>query len=142
MSPEVKKQLLEFLGGRSFCVIATVDQQTRPEAAFVAYTSNDRLEIVIGTSNQSRKYQNIMRSNAVALVMADTDGEVQYEGDAEVISVADYEALAAEGRFTLLSGYEKYRNDPTQVYLKISPTWIRFTLHGEKDQITEHTEFA
>jgi general stress protein 26 len=131
-----------FLKERPFCVLATVSAAARPEAAFVAYSSNTELEIIIGTSNNSRKYENIVKNKSAALVVADSDGEVQYEGDVDVISGQDYEALMAAGRFEKLAGFDKYRDDPTQVYLRIHPTWIRFILHGDTDRVEEFTEFA
>jgi nitroimidazol reductase NimA-like FMN-containing flavoprotein (pyridoxamine 5'-phosphate oxidase superfamily) len=136
------QDVLAFLSTRPFCVIATASDVARPEAAFVAYSINNNCEIIIGTSNESRKYKNIVQNNTVALVMADTAGEVQYEGEVEIISSQDYESLMAEGRFEQLSGFDKYRSDPAQVYLKIRPTWVRFILHGELDQVIEFTEFA
>jgi nitroimidazol reductase NimA-like FMN-containing flavoprotein (pyridoxamine 5'-phosphate oxidase superfamily) len=137
-----KQDAATFLEARIFCVIATVNDQGRPEAAFVAYSSNNDLEMIIGTSNSSRKYANILQNSAVALVIADTAGEIQYEGKAEVITSQDYESLMAKGRFKKLSGFDKYRDDPTQVYLRIQPTWLRLIVHGEADQIAEFTEFA
>jgi hypothetical protein len=70
------------------------------------------------------------------------DGEVQYEGEVEVISVPEYESLTKEGRFELMPGFDKYRQDPTQVYLLIKPTWIRFIVHGDEDRIEELREFV
>ncbi|HEY9711904.1 MAG TPA: pyridoxamine 5'-phosphate oxidase family protein [Chroococcales cyanobacterium] len=135
------QQLQEFMEVRFLCVISTVGEDSRPESAYVGYTSNAHREIIIGTSNQSRKYQNVTRNKSVAIVIADTTGEVQYEGEAEVITPDTYDKLIAENSFKALPGLEKYRNDPTQVYLHVRPTWVRFILHGDPDQIEEFTEF-
>ena len=142
MNPEVKQAMIKFMDERFFCVISTVGADARPESAFVAYVSNDAHEIMIGTSNLSRKFKNLTQNKSVAIVIADLTGEVQYEGQVELLTTQAYEALLHEGKVKKLSGFDKYRNDPTQVYLKITPTWIRFTVHGEADQITEFTEFA
>ena len=138
----IKQDVMYFLESQPFCVIATASSAAQPEAAYVAYTSNDNLELVIGTSNQSRKYANIVQNSSAAFVIADKAAEVQYEGEVEVITAAAYETMTEEGRFKKLSGFDKYRNDPSQVYLKVSPTWIRFILHGDPDQIVEFTEFT
>lgn len=137
-----RQQLKAFMDEHFLCVLSTVSEDLRSESAYVGFISNEGYEIIIGTSNQSRKYKNLTRNRAVSIVIADTTGEVQYEGKAEVITPENYETLIAENSFKKLPGLEKYRNDPTQVYLRIRPTWIRFILHGEPDQLTEFTEFA
>lgn len=142
MNTSSKQDVVAFLEARSFCVIATVGADAKPEAAFVGCSSNNDLEIIIGTSNKSRKYQNLLQNTSIALVVADLTGEVQYEGSVEIISLDAYDELIAAGRFKKLGGYDKYRNDPAEVYLHIKPTWIRFIVHGENDQITEFTEFS
>lgn len=146
MSVSSKKDMIAFMEARFLCVLSTVDEGVRPESAYVGYTSNENHEIVIGTSNQSRKYQNLLQNKSVSVVIADQTGEVQYEGEAEVISGEDYEKMIAESRFQALPGLDKYRDDPTQVYIKIKPTWSRFIVHGPSgagtDQITEFTEFV
>lgn len=136
-----REEMVAFMKARILCVLSTVSGGGRPEAAFVGYTSNSKHEIIVGTSNKSRKFRNIMQNKSVAIVIADQTGEVQYEGQAEVIADSDYEALMAESDFNQLPGLEKYRDDPAQVYLRIKPTWVRFIVHGETDQIVEFTEF-
>lgn len=146
MNTAAKQGIFAFMAERFLCVISTVDENAKPEAAFVAYTASENLQIMIGTSNKSRKYQNLLQNKSVALVIADQIGEVQYEGEVEILTSADYEALLTAGQFQKLAGYDKYRNDPEQAYLKLTPTWIRFIVHGPpgegKDQITEFTEFS
>jgi nitroimidazol reductase NimA-like FMN-containing flavoprotein (pyridoxamine 5'-phosphate oxidase superfamily) len=145
MSTATKQDVFAFMQERFLCVISTVGENAKPEAAMVAYTASENLQIMVGTSNKSRKYQNILQNSSVAVVIADQTGEVQYEGEAEILTSADYESLLAVGQFQKLAGYDKYRDDPTQVYLKLTPTWIRFIVHGPpgagEDQITEFTEF-
>ena len=142
MSSDEKQQIIEFLKARNFCIIATVGPDAQPEAAFVGYASNDIIEIVIGTSKASRKYQNIVENPKTALVIADTTGEIQYEGRAVTLDTKAYLSLIENGQFKPLPGFDKYRNDPNQVWLRITPTWIRFIQHGDVDTVTEHTEFA
>lgn len=135
----MKDKMLTFMAGHKHCVISTVDSNSKPESAFVAF-SNNELDIFIGTSSQSRKFRNLTANPAVAIVIADQSGEVQYEGAAHVVEA--HEISEVEKRhFTKLPGSATYRNDPNQQYIKISPTWIRFIQHGEPDIIEEFTEF-
>lgn len=137
----MKDQVAAFLGNFMFCVMATVAGDGKPEAAFVGFRHNQMLELLIGTSRLSRKYQNLQQNSHVALVFADTSGEVQYEGTATEVSPEEYDQLIATGQFEALPGTDKYRKDPDQVYLKVMPTWVRFIQHGENDLIEEMTEF-
>ena len=129
--------MLEFMSARSLCVISTVDQNCKPESAMVAYV-HDGLELYIGTSNKSRKFKNILENGSVAVVIADLTGEVQYEGQAQIVSNDD---LVANEAVKNLPGFTKYRDDPDQSYVHITPTWIRFIEHGEQDNVEEFTEF-
>jgi general stress protein 26 len=138
----MKDKMLEYLTGHSFCVISTVDAQSRPESAFVGLSFSTDLEVVIGTSKSSRKLKNILQNGRVAIVVGDLKGTVQYEGIAEELSYEDCEALVREQTFTKLPKLDKYRDDPTNIWIKITPTWIRFTQHGAEDKIEEFTEFA
>lgn len=137
----MKDQVSVFLSKFIFCVIATVTRENKPESAFVGFRHSQDLELLIGTSNLSRKYQNLQQNPHVAVVIADTSGEVQYEGDAQEISLKEYDQLIASGQFEALPGIEKYRNDPNQTFFKITPTWLRLIQHGETDAIAEMTEF-
>jgi general stress protein 26 len=138
----MKDKMLEYLSGHNFCVISTVDTRSQPESAYVGLSFSTDLSIVIGTSKDSRKLKNILQNNNVAIVVGDLKGTVQYEGKAEEISQGDCEALVREQTFTKLPNLDKYRNDPTNTWIKITPTWIRFTQHGVEDQIEEFTEFT
>lgn len=137
----MKDDMLEFLNKHILCVVSTVTEASLPESAYVGFICNDKLEMFFGTSNQSRKYKNLVTNPAAAVVVADTTAEVQYEGQAKEVSAEDYKALVSNGDCKELPGYAKYRDDPNQAYFRISPTWIRFIQHGETDTVNEMTEF-
>src|SRR5688572_20132555 len=137
----MKDQILQFLKNHDFCVISSVNQEGKPESAFVGFSNNDQLEFMIGTSNQSRKYKNISENPAVSIVVADTSAEVQYEGMAYEVDRTNSDTDLTE-HFAKLPGSKTYREDPAQTWIIIKPTWIRFIEHGSVDQINEITEFS
>lgn len=137
----MNEKITEFLSKHILCTISTVTPDAKPEAAYVGFRHNKQLEMLIGTSKLSRKYQNLQQNPHIALVVADFEGEVQYEGVAEEVSLGSYDELTAAAVFETLPGIEKYRNDPNQTFFRIKPTWLRFIQHGSTDQITEMTEF-
>ncbi len=138
----MKEKMLAFLQERFLCVVSTVTADAKPEAAYVGFTCNEKLEIIIGTSNLSRKYANLQANPSIALVVADLNGEVQYEGQVSHMTFEDYDKVVEANEFRGLPNIEKFRNDPTEVFFRIRPTWIRFIEHGEINTKEEFTEFA
>lgn len=135
----MKDKMLAFMSERKFCVVSTIHANGTPESAFVAYTSSN-LDLFIGTSNLSRKFANITANPAVAIVIADQQGEIQYEGQATVVDPENFTEVE-ESHLSQIPGSDKYRKDPTQEYIHITPTWIRFIDHTVEDQVEEWSEF-
>lgn len=138
----MKDLMHEFMTSRMLCVISTVGADAKPESAIVGFTHTEDFEIVIGTSKKSRKHANLVANPYVAFVIGDSAGEVQYEGHAEILPDDDYQAMVEGGLITKLPGADAYRKDPNQVYVKVTPSWVRFIKHGEGGGMEEFTEFA
>jgi general stress protein 26 len=137
----MKDEILKFMQKHELCVISSVNYAGNPESAFVGYSFNNRFEIRVGTSDQSRKFKNISKNPNVSIVIADENAEVQYEGQAKKISkssTADF----VEDHFAKIPSATKYREDPAQVWIMIMPTWIRYIKHGAGDIVEEIKEFA
>lgn len=135
----MKDKMIAYMKERKFCVISTIHPDGKPESAFVGYV-NEGLDIYIGTSSLSRKFRNVTDNPSVAVVIADLEGEVQYEGQAQVLPYPGSNEHADENTANL-PGFVKYREDPNQRFIKITPSWIRFIQHGENDKVEEFTEF-
>jgi len=132
----LKRQILEVMAAHSLCVIATVTDDAKPEAAIVGFSQNDDLELIIGTSRQTRKYANVQKNTQVAIVIGDTSAEIQYEGLIRELSAAELDSQL-EGHFKKLPGSPKYLEDPNQRWLLVRPTWIRLTVHEEPNRVEE-----
>lgn len=137
----MKDMMESFLKERAFCVISTVNTNGMPESAMVGFTSTKTFDIIIGTSNQSRKYANFIQNPNVAVVVGDDGGTVQLEGSAELLADETYVAMVENGEITALPGVDLYRKDPNQIFVKIVPSWIRFVKTGEGGGKKEFTEF-
>ncbi len=136
MSPELKGEVLGVLSNYWFGVIATVDTEGRPEAAIVGFACSPELEMLVGTSLKTRKYANVQQNSHVAIAIGDQKAEVQYEGDVTLLEPdAAWDEIAT--RFGKLPGFEKYRNDPDERWLLISPTWLRLTVHENPNRVEE-----
>lgn len=135
----LKPWALTFLSERMFATISSVSEQGKPQSAFVGYSNNEDFEFLIGTSKLSRKYKNITANSAVSLVVADTKGEMQFEGVATEINNDESQDLITVSGFRALPGYDFYRNDPNQVLFKITPTWFRLINHEDRNKTEEYS---
>ena len=121
------QQIQDFLHKHQLCVLSTVNEKGNPESAVVGFSENDKLELMIATSNQSRKYKNMIGHSAVSVVVGwDKWITVQYEGVVRLLS--DDELIEYQkNHFAKLPMTEKYKENPDEVYIAITPTYIRYT---------------
>lgn len=122
-----QKQIVkDFLKDRKHMIIAT-ESNGIPEAALVGFASFDNLNLIFGTSIQSRKFQNIQNNSRVAIVFTDDEkATVQYEGVVSILignELAEYK----EVYFKKNPSAKQFESDPNQVYLKVVPIWLRYT---------------
>lgn len=138
----MKDDVLAFLAKEKLCVVSSITSDAKPQSALVAFTHSNDLKLLIGTSNTTRKYQSISANPNVSVVIGFSgDANVQYEGIAQEITKNALESLKQEG-FEELPGKDKYRQDPTEAWFLITPTWVRFTVHAAEDRVTEMREFV
>jgi uncharacterized pyridoxamine 5'-phosphate oxidase family protein len=121
------EKFYEFMNAHKLCVISTISADGRPEAAVVGFGQTKNLEIIIGTDNTSRKYQNLTRDPRVAFAIGSDNGEtMQYEGKAREIQADDMHVVE-ENYLKKSPETAKYRQEPTNRYFIVTPTWIRLT---------------
>ncbi|HEX8591615.1 MAG TPA: pyridoxamine 5'-phosphate oxidase family protein [Candidatus Paceibacterota bacterium] len=127
MDDELRQKIRSFLKKHRLTVIATIDtKNNRPEAACIAFAEKDTLELVFGTPNTSRKYQNLEHNKNVSFVIGWSDelGTVQYEGVARELSgeeAVEHGTLMAEKN----ENARAFLTRETQRYFLVTPTWIR-----------------
>jgi len=126
-----KQKLLEFMRQVPLGVLATVSSDGLPQAALVAISENENLELFFGTSNASRKYQNVMKNPRVAVTLSKEQERttVQYEGTAVAVAESEREAVEA-AHMAKNPGAKRFAQDPTQKYFKIVPIWVRYSNRG------------
>lgn len=134
MTNELRQEVLDVLAQHTLCVVATVNTQSLPEAAIVGFRAGAELELLFGTSRKTRKYANLQQNPHVAITVGDFEAEVQYEGSARQINLQD-----AEQQFGTTPGMEKYRDSPDQTWWKVTPGWLRLTVHETPSRVEEVT---
>ncbi|MBP9852199.1 MAG: pyridoxamine 5'-phosphate oxidase family protein [Candidatus Pacebacteria bacterium] len=124
----IKNKIFEFLGKHQVGVVSTIHANSQgTESALVGFAETDNLEIIFGTSNQTRKYKNIKANPHVSFVVGWTSimGTIQYEGIAKELSPEEVTSIAP---IMIQKNVDngKYINSENQVYFSVKPTWIRF----------------
>jgi len=137
-----QQKILDFMVQHDECVIATVGADGLPQAATVGFSALPNLELTIGTSKASRKYQNILRGSRVAVVVGfNGDITVQYEGIARELTGEELDARK-KLHFQKIPGAQHFESEPDQVYLSIAPTWARLTDYSQAESVEELRQFA
>lgn len=136
----MKDDVLAFLTQHERCVMSTVTADGLPESAMVGFSEAEDLSLLIGTSNKSRKYQNLQQNKNVAIVIGfDADATVQYEGVARELDAAEV-ADRLELHLKKLPGAKDYIAESDQVWLLVTPTWVRLLEH-DPPQLREMRDF-
>ncbi|MEX0649822.1 MAG: pyridoxamine 5'-phosphate oxidase family protein [Candidatus Andersenbacteria bacterium] len=127
---EKKELVRKVISHELLGVIATVSSDgMKPEAALVAVTETDDLEIVFGTRNTTQKYKNIQKNPNVSFVIGTSSEQkitVQYAGLAR--ELADKE-LDTYQRLHIKKhpGSKKFVFSPEERMFIASPVWIRYS---------------
>jgi pyridoxine/pyridoxamine 5'-phosphate oxidase len=123
VSVEAKK----LLDQTNLMTISTIAPDGGPQAAVVEFACTSQLEIVFDTKRDSRKFASLERDSRVALVIGwDDNRTIQYEGMAEVLSGAEL-ARCKQIYFAKNPAAKKWEAEPSIVYIKVTPKWLRYT---------------
>jgi len=136
-----RRELIDFVRARGLGVIASRGPDGSPQAALVGIAATDRGEIVFDCSRRSRKYANIERDPAVALVIGwDDEVTVQVEGSAQVLSGTDLERCKA-------AYFEQYPDgrgraaSPEIAHICVIPRWLRYSDYRPDTFGSSETQF-
>ena len=129
-SMKSREQIYEFINSYKIGVLATVNPGGLPNGALIGFGLTKDLELIIGTDNSTRKYKNMQANPHVAFTVGGATLEtVQLEGTARELG-PDEMAVVREIYWVKHPYVEKYAKNPSQRYLLITPTWIRYTNIG------------
>lgn len=120
-------EIIKFINDHKFMVISTKTDDY-PESAAIEY-GNDGLTFIFDTSDSSRKFQNIQKSPKVSVVIGWDEQEnktVQYQGMAELLDGEELEHLK-KAYFAKSPEAAKWQDTEGNVYIKVTPKWVRMT---------------
>jgi len=120
-----RRELIDFVRVRGLGVIASRGPDGSPQAALVGIAATDQAEIVFDCSRGSRKYANIARDPAVALVVGwEDEVTVQIEGSAQILSGTDLERCKAAYFEQYPDGQDRAAS-PEIGHIRVIPRWLR-----------------
>lgn len=135
-----KLKILDILKKNKLMVVSTLSHNGLPQSAVVAFCETSDLDILFGTSNKTRKYNNLQKSKQVSLVIGWNQNEkitIQYEGIAQ--EVKDAELASIKEIFLKKNpSSKKFAMRSEQRFFKIKPKWIRYSnLSKDSNEIFE-----
>ena len=135
----------KFLNSKETGVIATAqkseDSNPQPGAATVGFSLHNDNTLLIGTSNKTRKYANLISNPNVAFVVG-TEGfqTVQIQGTAKEYSKQEL-ADKIELHFEKVPSSKRFADNGDQCWFVITMNWLRFTDFTQKPPTFETKEF-
>jgi pyridoxine/pyridoxamine 5'-phosphate oxidase len=128
-------KVLDFIRQQKLAVISTIDSEhNKPEAAVLAISETDTLEVIFGTFFTTRKYANLQNNSQVAFVIGwseEAKVTVQYEGVAREVSGEEAERCR-DIHLRKNPASSKFALDEKQRFFIVMPTWIRYSNLGAK----------
>src|SRR5271165_1605916 len=135
------EEVFQFMNKERPAVLATVDENGRPEAALMGFAVTPDLEIVFDTVKSSRKYPNLKNNPRVAWVIGcTTEVTVQYEGVAEELEGEDLAKYKKTYFAAFLDGPAR-ESWPGITYFVVRPKWVRHCDYDPKKRRIEEKEF-
>lgn len=124
-----REQVNEWLREQVLCTLATLDETGAPTAATVAFSVTEAGELLIGTSEASRKSQNVDRDERVAVVVTDSEERitVQIEGTARKLAQKVFELSYAEEHYRQRPESLPFRDELGQTHILVTPSHVRFS---------------
>ena len=133
-----KEFIFNFIKQHILAIISTATANGNPEAALVGFAISHDLEIVFDTVKTSRKYKNLMKNPAVAVVIGwDNETTLQYEGIATELSGDEADHYKEIYFEVYPDGRERTKTWPDIVHFKITPNWIKYSNFNEPVMIEE-----
>lgn len=135
----MKDVIYKFINNHKLGIVSSVNTDGRPESALVGIAVSEQLEIIFDTVKLSRKYNNMLNTPSVSVVIGwDNETTVQYEGEAEILSSDTSSDHYREIYYSAWpDGRERAKTWPGLVHIKVAPKWIRYSNFNEPVTIEE-----
>ncbi len=134
------QKILHFIQKQKLAVLSTINEQSNPESAVIAFSETEELELIFGTFQNTRKYQNLKSHSNVSFVIGwdeELKTTIQYEGIATEVKGQDLEKYR-EIHLLKNPASKKYAFHQLQRFFKVRPIWVRYSnLSKDPEEIFE-----
>ena len=135
-----KQKILDFIKKKNLMVLSTTNSKGNSESAVIAFSETEKLELIFGTFNNTRKYKNLLSNQNVSVVIGWDEKEnitLQYEGISKEVKDKEFQECR-DIQLKKNPNSKAYAFEKEQRYFKIVPKWIRYSdLSKEKEDIIE-----
>jgi hypothetical protein len=130
-TPPTKDDVFRFLQNpvHMHGTLAYLGADGHPDTALVAFSATPSLEIIFGTSDQSRKFGCLTADARVGFNVTDVNYRltIQLTGRARELCEREMDRLKADHYQKLGAASERFHGLPGQHFYTISPIEVRFT---------------
>jgi len=95
LSPSERKQIFEFLKAHPVGVLATTNPDGTPQASAIYFGVDEELHVTFTTKRETHKYENILKNDAVMLVVYDAAKQTSVQIGGQAVEVTDSETQHA-----------------------------------------------
>jgi|SRR5579871_2886067 len=132
-----RDEIQSFINTQRYGVIATNSPSGAPQSAVVGLAASMALELVFDTLETTRKIVNLKANPYISAVIGfSDDGTLQYEGLADQPSGEDL-ARIQQLYFGVFPDGPARLKWPGIRYVRIRPSWLRFTSYTDTAKNTE-----
>lgn len=126
-----KQEVYDFLQDPAHMhgVLGYLDAVGNPDSAFVGFSVMPNLDIIFGTSNDSRKFSCILANKHVSFNVSDEAKRqtIQLKGIVEMIPKPDFDQYENAHYAKIGESFRKFKDAPDREFFIIRPTWLRFS---------------
>jgi general stress protein 26 len=126
-------RILTFLTATNICSLTVMKSDGMPHSAAMHFShSEDPLLMYFSTDSSTEKAQSIkdgakMKASVVVGFDEETFETFQLRGEIEVVNEPSERTMVQEIHYAKHPGSEKYKEDPTTLMLRFTPSWWRYT---------------
>ena len=125
----MKDKIRAVFNSNTECAFSSINEYGDPQVAIMGFAENSNLELIMGTSSESRKFRNIQSNPNVAVAIGwswKDPKTVQYEGVARILEKEELTKYQ-EVYFAKHPKAKEFASSPTHVYFIVKPKLIRYS---------------
>jgi general stress protein 26 len=133
-----RKKIVSFLTAYPVGVLALVDTEGNPHASTIYFSVDDALTITFTTKQDTFKYENLLKHDAVMLVVFDASKQMAVQISGHAVEVTDPETAHTIYLGTLHAAKETGEDAVPPVAKIAAGSYVAFAIHPNYVQLSEY----